>query len=121
MKYLERIGASFLGINKRDLSLPFTYDESRSGRWQRRAGEIESRAEYWAARRWSSGRASSRKKYTYALAFQDGFRNNVALLATNDLKLGPGRFDFKNSEGSIEGTEDEGSEDPTCLKDLKRT
>ena len=124
ISYFNRIGLHYMGTHRRDKTFPFTFgnwSQKRSSTWQKVVEERGARARYWA--RCSSTRGRGRRRHTYsdyALAYRDGAKGNVALMATNDPGLVAGRLVFKVSRGQGGATALH-QEAPECLKELEKS
>ena len=120
INYFNRIGMNYIGTHRRCSSFPFTFGRParRRSQRQREVEERGARARHWARYRNSETRSRGRKRYSdYALAFRDSVRGNVALMATNDSTMLPGRLVFKISGGR----EPTNQETPACLRRLEQS
>ena len=121
ISYLESVGGTYLGTHKRDARFPFTFTTKNS-----RDHQSKMVLEEYGARtqRWARSNAFSRSRLFknqphYALAYRDGVKGKVGLLATNIPDCSPGSFIYKRSSTSMKFTTKETL--PHCIRDLEKS
>ena len=118
ISYLDEVNARYLGTHKRSCTFPFTFgakSSSLNSGQQRLVEERGARAHYWASLR-SEARPS--RAPDYAVAYRDGTKGKVTLLATNNPDWGPDRFIYKRASKArapVGGEE----EVPSCIRKLE--